>query len=68
MFNLTCCFNDSMAFSMFSACGGSINGNSRALGNPMATIWSSNASRGTFCNSGVLYSAMASNSSSEYKR
>ena len=51
---------------MLSADGGSINGNFRASGSPIAIICKSKESKGTRCNSGVEYFSKDLYSSSEY--
>lgn len=40
---------------MLSDGGGSMKGNLRGSGKPMAIIWSRDESRGTLCSSGVEY-------------
>lgn len=63
---LTCSFKDIIEFSMLSGEGGSINGNFRAFGSPIAIICRSKESRGTRCNSGVEYFSKFKYSVSEY--
>ena len=51
----TCSFNDKIEFSKHSSGGGSMNGNLRGSGKPIAIICKSDESSGTLCSSGVEY-------------